>query len=221
MDIKINEKLIKYNYSSRNGTSIKYIVIHDTDNKDPGANAENHYRYFNSGDRQASAHYFIDDTQILRVVKDNNKSWHCGDGKGKNGITNANSIGIEMCVNSDGDFNITYVKTIDLTRYLMDKYNIPLDRVVRHYDASGKICPDIFSENSWAKWKQFIIDVEDYKQVDYTRFLTELYENNLKREPDSGGIKYWNDKLNEGYTYGDVLKSMGDSEEFKKVYGID
>ena len=32
-EIKINEKLVKYNFSSRNGEKIKYISIHDTGNK--------------------------------------------------------------------------------------------------------------------------------------------------------------------------------------------
>ena len=28
------------------------------------------------------------------------QTWHCGDGKNKYGITNANSLGIEICINS-------------------------------------------------------------------------------------------------------------------------
>ena len=45
MEIKINEKLIKYNFSSRNGEKIKYLVIHDTDNTSVGANADAHYHF--------------------------------------------------------------------------------------------------------------------------------------------------------------------------------
>lgn len=220
MKITINEKLIKYNFSSRNGTSIKYIVIHDTGNTGVGANANSHYNYFNTGDRQASAHYFVDDSQILRVVRDSNKSWHCGDGHGKYGITNENSIGIEMCINSDGDFNKTYEKTIELTRYLMEQYKISIDNVVRHYDASRKMCPNIFSPNNWSKWDKFKRDLTNVKNEDYTGLITELYNNILKRDPDSGGLKYWNDQLNSGISYGDMLKNMGDSEEFRTVYHI-
>ena len=135
IEIKINEKLVRYNFSSRNGEEIKYITIHDTGNADRGANAEAHFILHNRADRGASAHYFVDDTEILRIIRDEDKSWHCGDGKGKNGITNENSIGIEMCINSDGDFSKTYKSTIELVKYLMQKYNIPLDRIVRHYDA--------------------------------------------------------------------------------------
>ena len=43
MQIKINEKLIKYNFSSRGGEKIKYIVIHDTGNTKKGAGADNHF----------------------------------------------------------------------------------------------------------------------------------------------------------------------------------
>jgi glucan-binding YG repeat protein len=37
----------------------------------------------------------------------------------------------------------------------MGKYNIPLDRVVRHYDASRKCCPSSMSANNWARWYEF------------------------------------------------------------------
>ena len=117
IEIKINEKLVRYNFSSRNGEEIKYITIHDTGNADRGANAEAHFILHNRADRGASAHYFVDDTEILRIIRDEDKSWHCGDGKGKNGITNENSIGIEMCINSDGDFSKTYKSTIELVNW--------------------------------------------------------------------------------------------------------
>lgn len=151
----INKKLIKYNYSSRNNTAIKYIVIHDTGNPSKGAGADNHYRYFNGGNRNASAHYFVDDKEAIQTVEDTNASWHCGDGKGKYGITNQNSIGIEICINSDGDYEKAVAKTVELTKHLMKKHNIPPDKVVRHYDASRKICPRSMSANNWSKWNEF------------------------------------------------------------------
>ena len=39
-------------------------------------------------------------------------------------------------------------KTVALTKYLMAKYNVPIDRVVRHYDASGKYCPGVIGWNN-------------------------------------------------------------------------
>lgn len=149
----INKKLIQYNHSSRNGQAIEYIVIHDTGNPRVGADAEAHYKYFNGGDRQASAHYFVDDKQILQVVEDSQASWHCGDGKGKYGITNQNSIGVEICVN--GDYDKAVANAIELTKQLMGRYNIVPERVVRHYDASRKTCPGAMSNNNWARWQAF------------------------------------------------------------------
>ena len=82
---------IKCNRSNRGGTPIKYIVVHDTGNPSRGANATAHYNYFNGGDRSSSADFFVDDTQVL-CVNDYYKyyTWHCGDGRGKYGITNRN-----------------------------------------------------------------------------------------------------------------------------------
>jgi hypothetical protein len=149
----IEKKLIKYNFST--GNDPKYIVVHDTGNPGKGADADAHYRYFNGGNRNASAHYFVDDHSIIQTVEDANASWHCGDGKGQYGITNYNSIGIEICINSDGDYNKAVQNAIDLVKFLMKKHNISLDKVVRHYDASRKNCPGTMSSNNWEKWNWF------------------------------------------------------------------
>lgn len=151
----IEKKLIKYNFHKRGGTNIKFIVIHDTANPRKGADALAHYRYFNGGNRRASAHYFVDDKRIVELVEDANASWHCGDGRGRFGITNNNSIGIEICINEDGDYKKAVENTLPLVRELMEFYRIPLANVVRHYDASRKICPRSMSENGWAAWWEF------------------------------------------------------------------
>lgn len=140
------------------------------------------------------------------------------DGNGKYGISNDNSISIEMCINSDGNFEKTYQSTIELTKYLMNKYNIPIDRVVRHYDASRKTCPYIFSKNNWAKWHEFKSKLVEVKQVDYSAIITKLYKNLFNREPDSEGLKYWNNRLNNGLTIGDFMKEMAGTQEFKEIY---
>lgn len=151
--LAIQKMLIKYNFSS--GNTIKYIVVHDTGNPAAGANAMMHYKYFNGGDRQASAHYFVDDKNIIQTVEDSNAAWHCGDGGGAKGITNHNSIGIEICINSDGNYAKAVQNAVDLTKYLMNKYGVDLAHVVRHYDASGKLCPGSMAANNWAKWSLF------------------------------------------------------------------
>lgn len=151
----IQEKQIKYNYSNRKGT-VKFIVIHDTGNTSKGANAMAHFTYFNGGDRNSSANIVVDDIQALELVNCNHLSaWHCGDGYGKKGITNDNSIGIELCVNSDGNYNKAVNNLVDVTKQLMKRFNIPVSNVVRHNDASGKICPRSMSGNNWSGWVTF------------------------------------------------------------------
>lgn len=135
------------------GNTKQYIVIHDTGNVTDSD--EGNANYFCTGSRGASAHYFVDSDSITQVVKDDDCSWHCGDGYGKYGITNRNSIGIELCrVNNKVEYQ-TKVNAIELIKLLMSKYNIPIDRVVRHYDASRKCCPSSMSANNWAEWYEF------------------------------------------------------------------
>lgn len=140
--MNINKYHGSYNRSKRSGGvgAIKYICIHYTAGT---GSAKNNCIYFSGGNRDASADYFIDDNGIWEY-NDPDEGYYCwsvGDGKGAYGITNANSISVEV-VNNGGDFTakeISYLK--ELVPYLMKKYGVPASRVVRHYDASRKQCP--------------------------------------------------------------------------------
>ena len=151
---------IKRNIYSRRGNSIQYLVIHDTGNPNRGAGALAHRNYVENNKRGASAHYFVDDNVIVQYVGDSKSAGSVGDGKGKYGITNTNSLSIEMCINSDADYAKTYKNTVELTKNLMKKFNIPIDRVVRHYDASRKSCPNHMRQNNWSKWWKFKKDIQ-------------------------------------------------------------
>lgn len=150
----IDKRPIAFNYSKRVG-SVKYIVVHDTGNMSEGAGALAHYKYFNGGDRQSSAHFFVDDHNIIETVEVALASWHCGDGHGAYGITNDNSIGIEICINPESNYIMAMAQARELIRFLMQTYSIPKSKVVRHYDASRKVCPRSMSANNWEQWKIF------------------------------------------------------------------
>ena len=153
MKIAIQRKISSFNYSTRNGNRVKYIVLHYTGNK--GDTAKNNVDYFYGGNRGASAHYFVDDNSIWQSVEEYNSAWSVGDGKGVYGISNRNSISIEMCCNSSGVITEkTENNALELVKYLMTKYNISISNVVRHYDASRKICPN-WSANNWSRWNSF------------------------------------------------------------------
>lgn len=147
-------KQIAYNRTKRTEKP-KYIVIHTTGNPRRGADAEAHFQYWNSGSVGQSADFVVDDSVALQI-NDYNKYYthHCGDGKGRYGITNSNSIGIEICINADGDFDKALENTIKLVKEL--KKQTGITQVVRHYDASRKNCPAELATNNWAGWKKFL-----------------------------------------------------------------
>lgn len=151
---------------SKRKEKIQFIVIHDTGNTSRGAGAVAHKNYFMTTVRKASADFVVEEDKIIKL-NDYEKyfTWHCGDGKGKYGITNSNSIGIEMCVNSDSNRQKTINTTIKLVFDLMEELNIPLDRVVRHYDASRKICPASMRANNWEDWKRFKTALKEYIEM--------------------------------------------------------
>jgi len=151
-------KQISYNVTAmkRTKADIKYIVVHDTGNTRSGANAEMHYKYFSSMDRNSSADIFVDDKEVIKI-NDYYKffCWHVGDGRGQYGITNSNSIGIELCINADGNYSKMLESAVIIVRELMKELGVPAERVVRHWDASRKNCPGTFAANDWARWKHF------------------------------------------------------------------
>ena len=130
--------------ASRSLSAIQYIVLHYTGND--GDTDEANGNYFANNKVQASAHYFVDDDSVTQSVPDSRVAWHVGAKVYYHAdARNANSIGMELCDNKrDGTVYPTQ-KTIDraleLVRWLMKKYNIPPERVIRHYDVSHKLCP--------------------------------------------------------------------------------
>ena len=170
------KRQIAYNRTARNA-AIRYIVVHDTGNTGTGADAQAHFNYFNGGNRDSSADIFVDDHSAW-YVNDYTKyySWHCGDGKGKYGITNANSVGVEMCINADGDYQAALQNTAAVVRELMAELKIPIDRVVRHYDASRKNCPASMSANNWARWNELknMIESEEMTMSQYETLIAKI-----------------------------------------------
>ncbi|MDB2045017.1 SH3 domain-containing protein [Clostridium perfringens] len=153
--IKVNKQLIDINYSQGITINPKYIVIHDTDNRQAGANAMANRNYFaNHPNAKASAHYIIDEGNIIQALEDTWKGWHVGDGNNPN-INNSTTIAIELCVNKGNDFDKTLENGIELTKYLMNKYNIPAENVVMHRDASGKTCSRMMIEDRPSLWPYF------------------------------------------------------------------
>ena len=112
----------------------KYIVVHYTANDGTTATAKSNANYFAKTDREASAHYIVDEGDtVYCCVPPSNAAWAVGDsGKGrlKGIVTNFNSISVEMVSHSNKDGYYIPSKTvsnaIELIRQLMSEYKIPI-----------------------------------------------------------------------------------------------
>jgi N-acetylmuramoyl-L-alanine amidase len=167
------------NKNARPGTKItpRGLVIHWTANEGKGANAVANRNYFNKPTTEASAHYIVDDKQIVRCLPENEMGYHVGARQYKpeavaklSSYPNNCTIGIEMCVNADGNFQETYRRTVELAADILKRYGWGVDRLWRHFDITGKNCPAYFVSDDFARkytgltatqaWAKFKDDVQ-------------------------------------------------------------
>lgn len=114
------------------------IVFHNTANT---ASALNEVKWLSNitNTSSTSFHYAVDDLGIYQAISTNNVAFHAG-----NYQTNLNSIGIEIAKSMIEDDMIkdkAISNTILLITLLMNNYNISINNVITHKDASGKHCP--------------------------------------------------------------------------------
>lgn len=130
-----------------------YVVIHETDNWSKGADAKAHATAMKNGNLAGTVHYYVDSKSIYQTLDHSDGAWAVGDGKGKYGITNRNSINIEICVNPETDYYTAVDKAEQLAAFLLKRYGWSTDHLKRHYDASRKHCPRrILDEGLWPKF---------------------------------------------------------------------
>ena len=147
----------------RRPEDILFINIHDTGNPRPRTGGEMHFRYFDGANVDSSADVFIDDREIW-VINDwyNYYTWAVGDDPDPWNDLNDNrtSINVEMCIGVDLDREQVIENTLRYVSLLQAE--LPHAKIQRHYDASGKICPRIFSLYDWKLWWEFLTRLEGY-----------------------------------------------------------
>lgn len=172
---------------SRRAEQIRYLVFHYTGND--GDRAANNARYYRDNAVQASAHYFVDDDFVYQSVEELGIAWAVGGRKWSDCprtgggslygvVTNANSLSIEMCDTSrDGRLmasEATLELAAELGRELMEKYRIPMERVVRHFDVTGKHCPAYFMDQAaWEAFQGKLAEKGDEKMKQY-HYVSEM-----------------------------------------------
>ena len=139
------------NYATENGRDIDTIVVHYTGNDKDTALAN--CKYFKGSNREASAHFFVDDNEVIQSVEIKNRAWHAG-----SRTYNQKAIGIEMCTSGGGIVSEeTKNRTISLIADLYIRYDIR--NICRHYDVTGKLCPYQMSGKNNKEWNKFVADV--------------------------------------------------------------
>ena len=125
MGVPVYTELAPEGGDNRPGTKreIRYIVIHETGNPAEGADAAAHGRLqANGGEGKTGWHYTVDDHEIWHSFPDDEVAYHAGDGRDGDG--NLYGIGVELCVNADGDFEMTFDNAAKLTGWLMHTYHL-------------------------------------------------------------------------------------------------
>lgn len=127
-----------------------YVVIHETDNWARGANARAHATAMKNGNLAGTVHYYVDSQECYQTLEHQDGAWAVGDGHGKYGISNLNSINIEICVNPESNYYLAVDRAAELAAMLLNQYGWDTSHLKRHYDASRKHCPRrILDEGLW------------------------------------------------------------------------
>lgn len=132
----------------------KYITIHSTANLKSTAQNERDWLTNPENEGTASWHICVDEKEAIEAVPLNEVAWHAGDGRGQG---NRASIGIEIC--ESGDRHKTLQNAAELVAKMLKERGWGIDKLRRHYDWSGKICPRIFYDGYWAGWDNFKLEV--------------------------------------------------------------
>jgi N-acetylmuramoyl-L-alanine amidase len=166
--MNIQNAYLSINQYSRPGIkrqATKKIIIHWVGNA--GSSAMGNRNYFESlkyKKTYASSQFIIGlNGEIIACMPEDEVAYHAIN-------YNLNSIGIENChPDWGGKFNDkTYSSLIELLTYLCKKYGLNQNDIIRHYDATGKVCPKYYVEHQDA-FEQLKADVANKLGNNYTK----------------------------------------------------
>jgi N-acetyl-anhydromuramyl-L-alanine amidase AmpD len=155
--------IIGNHFQPGEASRVRMVVMHATAARGPGD--FNYLQRGGSDSRPVSIHYYIDKAgHISQMVDDKDIAWQAGastwkvDGRLISPTCNPISIGIELeNLNSGRDpYPLAqYNATLELTRYLVARYNIPRSQLVRHLD----IAPKRKTDPAGFPWARFVDEV--------------------------------------------------------------
>jgi len=201
--------------SKRPGIKINpsYITIHSTGNEKSTAQNERDWLTNPVNDRSASWHIAVDDTEAIEAIPLDEMAYHAGDRVG-----NRESISIEII--ESGDREETLANAAKLTAMLLYERDWGIDRLRRHYDWSGKICPRILSYDNWKGWDIFLKDVnEELKELKKEGELIVNRYDYIDDIPEYGKETIKN-LVSMGYLKGDEEGKLNLSEDMLRIFVV-
>ena len=158
----VEQDLLTVNEWSRPGTELRTIdgvVIHYVGNPATSAQANrNYFASLASGTEQtyASSHFIVGlEGEVIQCLPLAEQAYAT---PGRNGDT----VSVEVChPDETGEFSpVTEAAAVELTAWLCREFDIdPAEGVIRHYDATEKVCPRYHVEHPEA-WAAFLAAVE-------------------------------------------------------------
>ena len=140
------------------------VTIHETSNWSQGATARMHALYLQGAGRfsEVSWHYSVDSLGAYQSIPENEKAWHAGDTEF--GVGNASTIAIEICDNSNGNFDQAMANAEWLAADILFRHNVHLvaGALFQHHDFSsfGKNCPITIRDQG--RWAEFCVKTQVY-----------------------------------------------------------
>ena len=177
------------NYGGLRAQPVKYIVIHYTAGKND--TAENNGKYFAREVTGTSAHWFVDENGAVLSVPEQFVAYHCGGAVYAHPkCRNSNSIGVEICSKyQNGVYSFApdaVEQAQELVRTLMERYNVPPENVIRHYDVTVKLCPAHFIGSGVDAWNEFKGGLVLYKKLEN---VPDWAKETVQKVVDAGALK--------------------------------
>lgn len=159
------------NRGQQSKKNVKFIVIHNTGNHGRDSALGNANYFANNKERFAGAHFVIDLNGIIyQCGRLSDACYSVGGAKGKEGskyfmeCTNYNQISIELAGIVDNEPSTAQIEATRAVIAYIRKYCKNAKKIIRHYDVTGKDCPQRFvgaDETKKGKaWKKFKKEIQ-------------------------------------------------------------
>lgn len=143
------------------------LTIHSTGNLQSTAINERNWLVNNTNQSGASWNICVDEKEAIIAIPLNEKSNHAGNDAG-----NLTSIGLEIC--ESGDREKTLRNAIQVSAWILKKFNLTYKDLKQHFDWNGKNCPRILRKTG--RWEWFVNEVrKEMEAYDMLQRLIDKY----------------------------------------------